>query len=168
MKKLLLILLCLPLIGFGQITQKTNVNINNQKGYGELFTDQKKDEGMTYLGDGEYSLLKIGGSGFVSTKKLTKKATITIADFAERTNSSFEIITVIESNMTIGVLPKVDVRFRLLDKNGNLILNSEESANKKNQAKKELINLKELLDMDIITKEEYDKKANQLKKIFLE
>ena len=156
------------MIGFGQITQKTNVNINNQKGYGELFTDQKKDEGMTYLGDGEYSLLKIGGSGFVSTKKLTKKATITIADFAERTNSSFEIITVIESNMTIGVLPKVDVRFRLLDKNGNLILNSEESANKKNQAKKELINLKELLDMDIITKEEYDKKANQLKKIFLE
>ena len=37
----------------------------------------------------------------------------------------------------------------------------------KNNAIEELKKLKELLDLDLITKEEFDKKSNELKKIIL-
>ena len=51
--------------------------------------------------------------------------------------------------------------FELRDKIGNnLIINKDE-------AKNELIQLKEFLDLGIITKEEFDKKSVSLKKILL-
>ena len=51
--------------------------------------------------------------------------------------------------------------FELRDKVGNnLMIN-------KNEAKKEIISLKEFLDLGIITQDEFDKKAIYLKKILL-
>ena len=48
----------------------------------------------------------------------------------------------------------------------NQILSSNNVESKK-QAKKELIELKEYLELGIITQEEFDKKAESLKKILL-
>ena len=168
MKKIIVIPFILFLtITYGQVNQTTNIRIGNQKSAAEIIAEQKKAQGMTYLGNGEYSLVRVGGSGLVSTKKLTKKATKTIEDIANRANAQYEIINVLEYKMTVGVLPKVDVRFRLLDQDGSPIVNKEESSKNKEEARKELLDLKELLELDIITQEEYDKKAKKLKIILL-
>ena len=50
--------------------------------------------------------------------------------------------------------------FEVFNKDGSLVLN-------KDDAKKQLIELKEYLDLGIITQEEFDKKAESLKKILL-
>jgi hypothetical protein len=156
MKKLLLILLCLPMIGFGQ------VNTN-----------------MSYLGYGEYSIVKKGATGYSSIKRLKKKATSEIEDMANRQNAKYKIISIQEFPAKFMVLPKINVTFRLLNQDGTLLLNQEETAKNKeavdsanqkakDKAIKDLKNLKELLNMNIITKEEYNKKAEELKKVFLE
>ena len=46
--------------------------------------------------------------------------------------------------------------------------NKKGADNKKVNATNELKRLKELLDLDLITKEEYNKKAEDLKKIILQ
>ena len=50
--------------------------------------------------------------------------------------------------------------FRLKDSSGTLIITKEE-------AKKQLLDLKELLDLGLITQTEYDNKAQGLKRILL-
>ena len=54
----------------------------------------------------------------------------------------------------------VTITFNVSTKDGNFTMSKE-------QARVELINLKELYDMDIITKSEYDKRAGPLKEIVL-
>jgi hypothetical protein len=166
MKKILILPFILFLTTtYGQVNQTTNIRVG--KSPAEILADQKKAEGMTYLGNGEYSLVRVGGSGFISTKKLAKKAIEKIEDIANRANAQYEIINVLEYKSTMGVLPKVDVRYRLLNQDGSSIVSKEESSKNKEEAKKDLLDLKELLELGIITQEEYDKKAKQLKTILL-
>ena len=47
------------------------------------------------------------------------------------------------------------------------MLNKDDSKADKQNAKQELLDLKDLLDMGIITQEEFNKKAKELKKILL-
>ena len=58
----------------------------------------------------------------------------------------------------------LNVKIQLLDDNGNPKLEKNEA---KENAKKELMELKGYLDLGIITQQEFDKKAESLKKILL-
>jgi len=58
----------------------------------------------------------------------------------------------------------LNVKIQLLDDKGNPKLEKNES---KEDAKNQLIELKGFLDLGIITQEEFDKKAESLKKILL-
>jgi hypothetical protein len=62
---------------------------------------------------------------------------------------------------------RADVVFTLIDDNGDVILNKDDAKADKKAAKQELLDLKELLDMGIITQEEFNTKAKELKKILL-
>jgi len=166
MKKLLILLFLPPFALFGQ-TNNTNVNISNSKSAMEIMAEQKKLEGITYLGSGEYKLTKIGGSGFVRLEKIKSKALEEIAEIARMENAESEIIRIEEVKTTVGVLPKIYVTYRLIDKQGNILINEDETQKNTENAKKELIDLKELLDMGLITQEEFDEKAVELKKIIL-
>jgi hypothetical protein len=57
--------------------------------------------------------------------------------------------------------------YQLFNKDGSKALNDEDNQQLKDKAKKELIELKEYLDMGIITQKEFDKKVESLKKILL-
>ena len=167
MKKLLLILLCLPIIGFGQ-NQSVQINARGtqmQAAALKNFSDQKKLEGMRYLGSGEHKIIVIGSTGFHSIKKLKKNAILKIEEFTEKQNASYEITSVQEFKFAFGTaLPQVDITFKVFDQNGELILNKKD----REEAVKELKSLKELLDLGLISKEEFDSKAVKLKKIILE
>ena len=58
----------------------------------------------------------------------------------------------------------LNVKIQLLDDKGNPKLEKNEA---KENAKKELMELKGYLDLGIITQQEFDKKAESLKKILL-
>jgi len=57
--------------------------------------------------------------------------------------------------------------YQLYNQDGSIYLTDEDNTSLKEDAKNQLIELKGFLDLGIITQEEFDKKAESLKKILL-
>jgi hypothetical protein len=150
MKKLLLFLLLAPFLGNAQDVN-SNINLNQTIGYA-------KTQGLTYLGDGVYKIKKTS-IGFQGKKGLEKDITKQIEELASRQELTYEIINV-ESYMTGSLGPNVEISFKLKTKDGLTFVSKEE-------AKKDILRLKELLELGVINKEEFDSKASSLKKILL-
>jgi hypothetical protein len=162
MKYLLTLFLSVPFYSYSQTQiqeSKTNIQIGNKNGY-ELIADQKRTEGLTYVGSGEYLITEVGGSGFVSLSTLRKRALEKIEKFATNSNDTFKILNIQDFKMTVGVLPRVKINFLLYNKDGILKITKEE-------AKKVLFELNDLLKSGLIKQDEFDKKAAELKKILL-
>jgi hypothetical protein len=181
MKKLLLILLLVPMVSFGQ--------------------DEKIKKGKAYIipmGKGIYQSSITGKTGFTSTGKLKTRALAKGKEFAKEKNAELEVISFETVEQSFMVFPQAIMTFRLVyetqeinnpnDPNkititttGNIMNNNQETTisrppsqpsdsqknNKKKIAIEELKELKGLLDLGLITQEEFDKKAAELKKIIL-
>jgi len=163
MKKLLLLLLLIPLLSLGQ--EDININLNTK---GLNSGDSAVLEfTIKYTNNGVYQHQKKAPTDFWSTKKTIKKAMEDIESYSEGMGMKYKVLNTQTSKIrekgTIG-LPFAKITFNLIGSDGNIYIPKEES---KNQAKKELLELKEYLDLGIITQEEFDKKAVSLKKILL-
>ena len=156
MKKLLYFLLFCTSVSYAQQEKSKTININTSSGY----SDQFAESGLRTLGSGTFLVTKVGGSGFVSLKSLEEKAMDHIEEFCKRNSYKYEIVDVSKQKQTIGVFPKVSITFRIRNQDGSLFITKED-------AKKQLLELKDLLDLGIITQEEFDKKAVPLKKALL-
>ena len=179
MKKLILLLLIVPIVSFGQKEPK-----KIKKGTAYIFP----------MGDGIYQSSITGKTGFTSTAKLKTKAIAKAEEFAEEKNAEFEVISFETIEQSFMVFPQAIMTFRLVydskeindpndpnkttittignKKNNNrqTVIKTPKSENEKNikdEAIKEVKQLKELLDSGILTQEEFDKKAAELKKIIL-
>ena len=94
-----------------------------------------------------------------SRQKIEKKALEKVESIGKNLNANFKILNT--NIINLGDYKSGVATFELRDKIGNnLIINKDE-------AKKELISLKEFLDLGIITQDEFDKKTIYLKKILL-
>jgi len=151
-KKLLLLLLFIPLVSIGQ---DNNAKINIKSNKNEYTTEL----GLKYIGNGVYQYAVKGGSTG-TTKLMEKRALKGIEVFVNNQNRNYEIITSERSKIGVFSYPYAKVTFKLLNKDGSLVLNKEDAKNK-------LIELKEYLDLGIITQEEFNTKAVSLKKILL-
>ncbi len=141
------------------------------------------------MGDGVY-LVGVSGNGNGRFKSLGKLRTIAFDkanSFAKKNNALVEVISINETPMSLGVFNQVDLKFKLVANTKKLSnlnakstnLSVASSANgkvteaqlytkdPKKDAIEELKKLKELLDLELITKQEFDKKAAELKKIIL-
>ena len=163
MKKLLLLLLFIPLVSFGQETINLNVNSESTLRKGrtadEIALAVKREEGMFNMGKGIYKIVKVGK--WKSLKKLFERCENQIQIFTNNNNLNYKLIN--REDIKKGRLnsyTKVKVTYQVFNQDGSSVLTKEE-------AKKELIELKEYLDLGIITQEEFDKKAVSLKKILL-
>ena len=152
MKKLLLILLFIPLISFGQ--EKTvNLNVKSENVY--------NNRGYSYLGNGIYSIKipeVLWGSKSSVKKKLLKK----VKEISSNLKANYKIINYnLEKTFAYSDYRGGVATFELRDKiENNLLIN-------KNEAKKEILELKEFLELGIITQEEFNTKVIGLKKILL-
>ena len=161
MKKLILLLLFIPLLSFGQ---DVNLNVDKKIEFSEK-EDIKKGLGLSYIGSGQYEIKKELDNIYNNEKRLKTKLLeleesilMDIREFCSRNNYSFKI-----KNKEI-LKPSwrhlMIITYEVYNKDGSLVLNKED-------AKKQLIELKEYLDLGIITQEEFDTKAVSLKKILL-
>lgn len=116
------------------------------------------------MGDGVYIVSKTGATGLTSLGTLRRKAIDAANEFAKKSNSSAEVISYNETPMSFGVLPNIDLKFRLVanskklaDSTSNTIsLSSGYSANGK------------VTDAQIIiknSKEDSNKKLERLEKL---
>ena len=168
MKKLLLVLLFVPLVSFGQ---NNNVNItageSNAGIMSRMINEAMKDVGNFYIGDGKYKVVQVGSSALVSLKKLNKKCIKQIENICNPLNLSYKLISKEERKGAMGVYPKLANTYQLYNSDGSIYTTDEDKSMGKEAAKKELMELKGFLDLGIITQEEFDKKAESLKKILL-
>jgi hypothetical protein len=148
MKKLILLLLFIPLVSFGQ--DESTINLNVKKG-------AIKTDGLIYVGSGKYFVKRTKLLG--SEKKMTKEIRELVSQFANNVNANYKTLS-IEFDRG-GDYHDLTLTFELRNKDdGSLLINKDE-------AKKELLSLKEYLDLGIITQEEFNTKAVSLKKILL-
>ena len=149
MKKLLLLLLFIPLMSIGQ--DESTIDLNFREG-------KINKKGILYQGNGQYSLQKNSGS----KKSRRKKVYTAINEYARILNANITIMNEEYGGSEFSsTIPYLYVTFELRNKDyGYLLID-------KNEAKKELLSLKEYLDLGIITQQEFDTKAVSLKKILL-
>ncbi|MDC0106849.1 hypothetical protein OAI60_00955 [Flavobacteriaceae bacterium] len=173
-KNLLIIFILIPLMTLGQ---------------------EKLKKGQAYIipmGDGIYQSSITGKSGFSGTGKLKMKSLNKGKEFANEKDAELEVIGFETVEAGFAKFPQAIMTFRLvyeskqinnpndpnkvtISKVGNKKNNNQQTVisspsiaeDPKDKAIKELKKLKELLDLDLITKEEFDKKSVKLKKIIL-
>ena len=157
MKKLIL-LLFIPLVSFGQ---DYNIGLSNENV--KRFEMEKSNQiGLKIIGNGVYTI-GVKGGDLGGRKQQIRRAEKSIKQFAESQNKKYKILST-EVTKVEGILdspkPFALVTFQVLNQDGTLFIS-------KDDAKKQLIELKEYLDLGIITQDEYDKKSASLKKILL-
>jgi len=157
MKKLFLILLFIPFVSFGQVDIENNVEVNVNSG----LAGQGANRGLKNLGKGIYSITNVAGSSWVSIKKVEKRARQEVIDFSTSNNYNYEIVTVERFKGNLTFLPKVIITFQVTNQDGSVVISKDE-------ATKRLLELKNFLDLGIITQEEFDERAEPLKKIILD
>jgi len=141
MKKLLFVLILIPLISFGQDLREGTQDIN-------------------YSGKSTYTVHK-ESTGPVSLKRLYKRGIKTIEEWTNSLNANYKVINVDNVKAGMGITPKVTITFKLLRKDGSEWLTKEDAITKFKE-------LKELLEIGVINQEEFDKKAEELRKIILD
>ena len=151
--------------GFNQGIKQTSQMIQNNQPPQSIVQNSINDwskEGRVYIGDGKHKFVTVGKSSAVSIKKIRKRAINEIEFFAKNRNLTYKIIeeTIRDRRLNV-LLGIVTITIETYNIDGSLALNRDEVA-------KRIIQLKELLDLDIITQQEYDKKAASLKKLLLD
>ena len=185
MKKFILFLLLTPSLFFGQERVKkikkgvTYITYMGNNIYRSSITGKSQFSGQNRLLQRS------------NTEKLKTKVEEKAEEFAKEKNAQLEIIGFEKTDQSTIPSPKVVLKFRLvydsikayesnyqnkittpntktdLNKYSQSIIKNQPTENIKDQAIKEIKQLKELLDSGILSKSEYDKKATSLKKIIL-
>jgi hypothetical protein len=163
MKNILIILLFIPLVCFGQ--DDINLNLKTQS-----LNDGDSSAlafSIKYLNNGVYEHSKKAPTDLWSSKRTIRKTIEDIQSFSKGMGMEYKILSTQKSKIrergSIGI-PFVKISFNLLDSDGNTYISKKE---RKKQAKKEILELKGFLDLGIITQEEFDKTAVALKKILI-
>ena len=156
--------------------------------YGKQLEEQRAREGINYLGDGKYELIEVLGTGFTGVKGSIKRANKTLKKFTEEvnlsSNNNYTAKKYTEDGKKggMGVYSEATIVFELVDKSGNIYIDDEQEAilqdkkaleeaesNKieKGEAITKLKEYKELLDLELITQEQYDKFKSELAPIIM-
>jgi hypothetical protein len=170
MKKLLLLsALLVSFSSFGQ-DNNTTVKIKSEtnNAYVQAANLKAEGEGVFYKGKGIYTIQQTGKTDMSSYKRQVKKALEKIKSYSKGLNLNYEIINTERKDVPVGLgVSRAIITFKLLNNDGTVAVNKLDTKRDKEEAKKELLSLKEYLDLGIITQEEFDKKAVSLKKILL-
>ena len=164
-----------PVLCFSQnnnTSVNTNVTISDNKTSMEQLMEKalsdKAKAGVHYLGNGQYEIIETGKSSSVRDKKVKEKAFEKLNTLAEREQLKYKIIS---ENAQLRVPSRIigmyTIKIQTYNQDGTIPHNPEDEKMNKENAKKKLLELKQLKEEGIITQEEYDKAAAPHKKILL-
>ena len=147
MKKLLLLLLCLPMIGFGQISMPEPL-------------DDRYLDSFEKIGASSYTMYKEDHGGiFGNAAKMRRKVKAKAKEFAEKHNYNVQFVS--QNIHPVGILgdwASFTYTFRLVNQDGEYVVTQQE-------AQEQILEFIKFLDSGVITKEEFDKKVAPLKNI---
>lgn len=121
---------------------------------------------INYTGNGIYTNVKTGATGFAKYNTLAKKAKSEIDRWIGTRPFYYEIVSEVKSRVSIGTgVNRATITFKLYHNNGILAITKEENTKKRNAIISEIKNSKELFDLGIMSKQDFDKKINNLKNL---
>ena len=121
---------------------------------------------INYTGNGIYTNEKTGATGFAKYNTLAKKAKSEIDRWIGTRPFYYEIVSEVKSRVSIGTgVNRATITFKLYHNNGMLAITKEENTKKRNAIISEIKNSKELFDLGIMSKQDFDKKINNLKNL---
>jgi len=118
---------------------------------------QKKEEGIRMIEPGVYVNIAIGDKKSTKLIKLEERCTQEIKIESEIFDTDYEIIDTKITKYKKRILARVEITFRLLNTEGLIIGSTIQ------ELKFMLTDLKELIDLGIISEEEYNKEAEPIK-----
>ena len=129
---------------------------------------RQRGEGITYLGNGIYKSVKTGKTGYASFKTLTKKAIEAFSAFAVGYGCDYEVLSKVKTSIKYGTgVPRSTVTLKLINKDGTIAITNSEIKKERYDLFNQIKNLNELLELGVLTKEEFDAKLIPLKKKLL-
>jgi hypothetical protein len=155
----------MPVLCFGQTNTTNNIVVGGESN--GIAIVSFKENGMTYMGKGVYEISKTGGSAFIRTTKLRIRCEKQIKNFTTQNNLTYKEINKEITKAGIGIYPNATITYQTYNKDGSIYTTSSDKSSLKEEAKKQLLELKKLKDQSIITQEEYNKAAAPHKKILL-
>ena len=156
MKKLLLLLFFMSLFQVNAQNDNTkNINLSIKH------ISNKMTQGIYDNNDGTITVVEEAGSGFVSLKKLRKRAKKSIIKYTTKNNLKYKYLTETVRIMSFGVTPKVSRLYQILNTDGSVVITKSIAISK-------IKELKELLDMGVITQKEFEENLIKYKKVLLE
>jgi hypothetical protein len=142
----------------------------------EIHNKQKSYIGVKDLDNGLHAAHFVGNNYYEKPSSVQAKCLKMVQAEAHRLgHGEYRIVNEIHEDRSYPyVLAKTTIFFHIMDENGEIILSEsdkkklqEEKLAEKSSARQELLELKELFDMGIISQEEFDTKAKTLKIIVL-
>ena len=135
--------------------QKVDLNINSSNSW-----QTQMEQGVYNNKNGTITVVEVGGSGFVSLKRLKKRADKTMAEHAKRNQIDYKFISETQRKQSIGVFPKVSRTYQIINSDGSELVTKEMAIEK-------IKEYNELLKANIITQQEYDNVTKKFKEILL-
>lgn len=91
-----------------------------------VFSQKKSNQDIIKMQDGIFLITKHGTTGYSAKSRLRRKALDEANDFATQNEATVEVISIDEIPVKIGSVPRVELKFRLINK-------SEKNTNKNNE-----------------------------------
>ena len=124
MKKLILLLLFIPLVSFGQNNNSTNsttIKVESNNMFVDAANKKAEGEGIFYKGKGVYTIQQTGKTDIASYKRQVKKALEKIKSYSSGLKLNYEIINTERNDVPVGAgVARVIITFKLQNNDGKL------------------------------------------------
>ena len=127
MKKLIFITILFFSVELMSQNNNNTINITERKSISEMAAEAKKEQGVFYLGQGKLTIVEVGGSGFVSLKKLGKRCDAKIEEYVSLKGLTYKLIDS-EQRKGLGVFPKVSKTYLLYTPDGKIYSNEDDAS----------------------------------------
>ena len=116
-----------PTDNTAKVIQQTSQNFSNAISNIARNAEASKEAGVFYLGQGKLKITEVGGSGFVSLKKLRKRCDAKIEEYVSLKGLTYKLIDS-EQRKGLGVFPKVSKTYLLYTPDGKIYSNEDDAS----------------------------------------
>ena len=120
-------------------------------------------QGVYYLGNGQMKAIRIGSGASSDFDEMESEMHQRMKNYSAQNNISYKVLTTEKTPAGIGVYPRLVITYEIFQTNGLPYVSPQEKIQSRDALIVELKKLKELLDLEILTDEEFESQARPLK-----
>jgi hypothetical protein len=120
-------------------------------------------QGVYYLGNGQMKAIRIGSGASSDFDEMESEMHQRMKDYSARYKISYRVLTTEKTPAGIGFYPRLVITYEIFQTNGLPYVSPREKTQSRDALIAELKKLKELVDLEILTDEEFQNQAKPIK-----